>query len=73
MRWQSTVQPEEPAEKKTYSDTTKKLVYGMAKLMGYYSSGSTAIRASHDLYNTCAAHAEQNMEFFVEGEFQFFC
>ncbi|KAI8148891.1 ubiquinol-cytochrome C chaperone-domain-containing protein [Fennellomyces sp. T-0311] len=67
VRWQTTAQPEETAQKKSYSDTTKKLVYGMARLMGYYSSSSTAIRASHDLYNTCAEHAEQNMEFFVEA------
>ncbi|KAI9479520.1 ubiquinol-cytochrome C chaperone-domain-containing protein [Zychaea mexicana] len=67
VRWQTTVQSEQPAEKKRYSDVTKKVVYGMARLLGYYSTGSTAIRASHDLYRTCAEHAEKNKDFFIEA------
>ena len=50
-RWNSTSSTTntETTEKK-YSPTTKKIVYGLAKMMGYYSTGSTAIKASHGLY-----------------------
>ncbi|KAI8076735.1 uncharacterized protein BX664DRAFT_270858, partial [Halteromyces radiatus] len=48
-----------------YSEVTKKLVYGMAHLLGYYSKGSTAIRASHQLYNVCAQQMELNKDFYV--------
>ncbi|ORZ10487.1 ubiquinol-cytochrome C chaperone-domain-containing protein [Absidia repens] len=51
--------------KSKYSETTQKLVYGMAKMLGYYSTGSTAIRASHKLYNVCAQQMELNKDFYV--------
>lgn len=35
--------------------------------MGYYSTGSTAIKASHSLYNVCAEQMELNKEFYIKG------
>ncbi|KAI8081878.1 ubiquinol-cytochrome C chaperone-domain-containing protein [Gilbertella persicaria] len=49
-----------------YSATTKKLVYGLAKVLGYYSTGSTAIKASHNLYKTCAQQMELNKGFYIQ-------
>ncbi|KAI7859066.1 ubiquinol-cytochrome C chaperone-domain-containing protein [Circinella umbellata] len=66
-RWQTTAQPEKTVEKKEYSNVTKKVVYGLARMLGYYSTGSTAIRASHDLYRICAEHSEANKDFFIEA------
>ena len=43
-------------------------MYGVARLLGYYSTGSTAIRASHDLYRICSEHSEANKDFFIEGK-----
>jgi cytochrome b pre-mRNA-processing protein 3 len=70
-RWSSSVtttpkEEEEHASK--YSSTTKKVVYGLAKVMGYYSTGSTAIRASHDLYNVCAEQLALNKDFYIKGK-----
>ncbi|KAI8344107.1 ubiquinol-cytochrome C chaperone-domain-containing protein [Chlamydoabsidia padenii] len=48
-----------------YSETTKKIVYGLARMLGYYSTGSTAIRASHQLYNVCAQQMDLNKDFYV--------
>ncbi|ORZ21684.1 ubiquinol-cytochrome C chaperone-domain-containing protein [Absidia repens] len=48
-----------------YSEATQKLVYGMARMLGYYSTGSTAIRVSHELYNVCAQQMELNKDFYV--------
>lgn len=42
-------------------------MFGLARLMGYYSTSSTAIRASHDLYNVCAKQVEENKKFYLEG------
>ncbi|KAF7731811.1 Protein cbp3, mitochondrial [Apophysomyces ossiformis] len=53
------------ADQPKYSEATKKIVYGLAKVMGYYSTSSTAIRVSHDLYNVCAQQMEKNKDFFV--------
>jgi cytochrome b pre-mRNA-processing protein 3 len=58
---------EDNTPKKEYSETTKKLVFGLARMMGYYSTNSTAIRASHDLYNVCAQQVEDNKKFYFEG------
>jgi hypothetical protein len=72
-RWSSTATSTTPppAENKTqdskYSATTKKIVYGLAKVMGYYSTGSTAIKASHSLYNICAEQMELNKDFYIKG------
>ncbi|OBZ84234.1 Ubiquinol-cytochrome-c reductase complex assembly factor 1 [Choanephora cucurbitarum] len=49
-----------------YSLTTKKIVYGLARVMGYYSTGSTAIKASHSLYKTCAEQMELNKDFYIK-------
>ncbi|CAO3673125.1 unnamed protein product [Umbelopsis vinacea] len=57
---------EDNTPKKEYSETTKKLVFGLARMMGYYSTNSTAIRASHDLYNVCAQQVEDNKKFYFE-------
>ncbi|KAI8888087.1 hypothetical protein K501DRAFT_291861 [Backusella circina FSU 941] len=63
-RWSSSVTTEDQPSK--YSSTTKKVVYGLAKVMGYYSTGSTAIRASHDLYNVCAEQLALNKDFYIK-------
>lgn len=36
--------------------------------MGYYSTGSTAIKASHSLYNVCAKQMELNRDFYLKGK-----
>ncbi|EPQ28070.1 uncharacterized protein PFL1_04397 [Pseudozyma flocculosa PF-1] len=48
--------------KKSYSPFTVSVVKGLAKLMGYNSLSSTAIRVTSDLYDRCAerAHVERN-------------
>ncbi|KAI9365270.1 hypothetical protein BD770DRAFT_313491, partial [Pilaira anomala] len=56
----------EPQADTKYSNTTKKIVYGLAKVMGYYSTGSTAIKASHNLYNACAEQMELNKDFYIK-------
>ncbi|KAJ2956555.1 hypothetical protein NQZ79_g7600 [Umbelopsis isabellina] len=56
----------EKGPKKEYSETTKKLVFGLARMMGYYSTSSTAIRASHDLYSVCAKQVEENKKFYFQ-------
>lgn len=71
-RWNSTTTATQQAEEKKqpeskYSETTKKIVYGLAKVMGYYSTGSTAIKASHSLYNICAEQMELNKDFYIKG------
>ncbi|KAI9288934.1 hypothetical protein BC943DRAFT_272319, partial [Umbelopsis sp. AD052] len=47
-----------------YSETTKKVVFGIARMLGYYSTSSTAIRTSRDLYNVCAKQVEENKKFY---------
>jgi hypothetical protein len=39
--------------------------------MGYYSTGSTAIKASHSLYNICAEQMELNKDFYIKGNDMF--
>ncbi|OZJ05719.1 hypothetical protein BZG36_01436 [Bifiguratus adelaidae] len=72
-RWQPLVQkryttdvkqPETSPPAKTYSEGTKKLVFGLARLMGYYSTESTAIRASHNLYRICSQQAVHHQAFY---------
>ncbi|CAO3626962.1 unnamed protein product [Mucor hiemalis] len=68
-RWNSssTTTAEEPAKTdKKYSNTTKNIVYGLARVMGYYSTGSTAIKASHALYKECAGQMELNKDFYIK-------
>lgn len=57
----------ETQPKKKYSETTKKVVFGIARMLGYYSTSSTAIRASRDLYNVCAQQVEENKKFYHQG------
>lgn len=66
-RWNSTAQPSTAPTEEKYSTVTKKVVYGLARMMGYYSTGSTAIKASHSLYNVCAEQMELNKDFYVKG------
>ncbi|KAG2180580.1 hypothetical protein INT44_003584 [Umbelopsis vinacea] len=54
----------ETQPKKEYSETTKKVVFGIARMLGYYSTSSTAIRTSRDLYNVCAKQVEENKKFY---------
>ncbi|ORX59459.1 hypothetical protein DM01DRAFT_1332937 [Hesseltinella vesiculosa] len=61
-RYASTQDSEPP---KKYNEATKKLVYGLARVMGYYSNSSTAIRTSHDLYNICAKQWDMNKDFYI--------
>ncbi|KAI8072827.1 hypothetical protein BC940DRAFT_124404 [Gongronella butleri] len=63
-RYASSSTPEEPQPSK-YSNATKKVVYGLARAMGYYSTGSTAIRSSHELYNVCARQWDTNKDFYI--------
>ncbi|KAG0736343.1 hypothetical protein G6F57_007556 [Rhizopus arrhizus] len=49
-----------------YSPATKKVVYGLARLMGYYSKSSTAIRASRTLYAECAQQMDLNKDFYIK-------
>jgi hypothetical protein len=44
---------------------------GLAKAMGYYSTGSTAIKASHSLYNICAEQMELNKDFYIKGKIRY--
>lgn len=50
-----------------YSPTTVKLVTGLAKLFGYHSQTSTAIRTASDYYDRCAERGEMEAPFFYEG------
>ncbi|KAK4701995.1 cytochrome b pre-mRNA-processing protein 3, partial [Phenoliferia sp. Uapishka_3] len=54
-----------PAPSK-YSPTTVKLVTGLAKLFGYNSQTSTAIRTASDYYDRCAERGELEAPFFYE-------
>lgn len=51
-----------PPSQKAYSPVTVALVKGLAKIMGYNSTTSTAIRVTSDLYDRCSerAHAERH-------------
>lgn len=51
-----------PPRKEPYSATTVSIVKGLARLMGYNSTTSTAIRVTSDLYDRCAerAHVERH-------------
>lgn len=51
-----------------YSPTTVKLVTGLAKLFGYNSQTSTAIRTASDYYDRCAERGELEAPFFYEGK-----
>lgn len=53
-----------------YSATTVSLVTGLAKLFGYNSQTSTAIRTASDYYDRCAERGELEAPFFYEGKCQ---
>jgi cytochrome b pre-mRNA-processing protein 3 len=52
---------------KKYSPLTVSLVTSLAKLFGYNTQTSTAIRNASDYYDRCAERAEVEAEFFYEG------
>lgn len=59
-----------PPSNKQYNPITVSLVKGVAKLMGYNSTTSTAIRVSSDLYDRCAERTDVERDFWYKGEFQ---
>lgn len=60
--------PAIPPAPSAYSEVTKKLVKGVAWIMGYSSRTSTAIRVTSDLYDRCAAIWDLDQEFWQGGE-----
>lgn len=50
-----------------YSPLTVSLVTNLAKLFGYNSKTSTAIRTASDYYDRCAERGEIEAPFFYEG------
>lgn len=50
-----------------YSPLTVSLVTKLAKLFGYHSQTSTAIRTTSDYYDRCAERGEVEAAFFYEG------
>lgn len=59
-----------PPSGKPYSHLTVSIVKGVAKLMGYNSRTSTAIRVTSDLYDRCAERAEAEADFWYGGEYE---
>lgn len=51
-----------------YSPLTKRFVWALARLLGYNTTTSTAIRTTSDFYDRCAERAEVEAPFFYEGE-----
>jgi cytochrome b pre-mRNA-processing protein 3 len=56
-----------PRAPRQYSPLTVRLVEGLARVMGYNSTTSTAIRVTSDLYDECAQRSVQD-PFWHEGE-----
>lgn len=56
-----------------YSPLTVSVVTSLAKLFGYHSQTSTAIRTASDYYDRCAERAELEAPFFYEGEQPLVC
>lgn len=50
-------------EPKEHSELTKKVAFGVAKLFGYNSDTSTAIRTTSDYYDRCSEWEEKQTEF----------
>lgn len=50
-----------------YSPITVSIVTNLAKLFGYHSQTSTAIRTASDYYDRCAERGEMEAPFFYEG------
>ncbi|CAO1615019.1 unnamed protein product [Parajaminaea phylloscopi] len=61
--------PAKPPAPSAYNEVTRKLVRGVAWMMGYSSRGSTAIRVTSDLYDRCASIWDVDAEFW-QGECQ---
>lgn len=53
--------------KAKYSPLTVAVVTNLAKLFGYHSQTSTAIRTASDYYDRCAERGEIEAPFFYEG------
>lgn len=56
-----------PSPASRYSPLTVSVVTKLAKLFGYHSQTSTAIRTSSDYYDRCAERGEIEAPFFYEG------
>jgi len=54
-----------------YSPLTVSVVTKLAKLFGYHSQTSTAIRTTSDYYDRCAERGEIEAPFWYEGELSF--
>ncbi|EIM23613.1 hypothetical protein WALSEDRAFT_59290 [Wallemia mellicola CBS 633.66] len=52
---------------KQHSDLTKKVAFGIAKLFGYNSDTSTAIRTTSDYYDICAEWDKDQLNFLKEA------
>lgn len=58
-----------PSPASRYSPLTVSIVTKLAKLFGYHSQTSTAIRTTSDYYDRCAERGEVEAAFFYEGAF----
>ena len=58
-----------PSSASRYSPLTVSIVTKLAKLFGYHSQTSTAIRTTSDYYDRCAERGEIEAPFFYEGAF----
>lgn len=56
-----------PSSASRYSPLTVSIVTKLAKLFGYHSQTSTAIRTTSDYYDRCAERGEIEAPFFYEG------
>lgn len=62
--------PNAPPVPSQYSEVTKKLVFGLARLFGHDTRSSRAIRVTSDLYDRCAEVWDSDAEFWQRGERQ---
>lgn len=62
--------PNAPPVPSQYSEVTKKLVFGLARLFGHDTRSSRAIRVTSDLYDRCAEVWDSDAEFWQRGEQQ---
>lgn len=60
--------PESSGPKLEYSERTKGLVKGMAKLMGYNSRATTAIRATSRMVKGIVESVQRDNAFWYDGE-----
>jgi len=65
-------QPPAPIEDRPkYSDSQRKLVRGIARMMGYNSTASTAIRETSRMMKGVVQGIERDRDFWYEGELNF--